>query len=414
MIGSGRSMRRFGVDSSWAEFEGAARAARRALGLGIFGLVLGCRSKTLPEASRQPEAAAAVSPALITVDGGLVDSGRIVVLQVKSSLGSAELRLPAEVVPAPDGEAEVGALVSGRLATLLKHEGDQVTKGEILAWIDAPDVGMARAELVRVRAQVNLAEKRLVRARRLAEENAIAASALDEAEADVGVVQAEEGAIVARLTALGATSGGGSRVAVTSPIAGEIVERNVTLGSAVDAGRTLLRIVSRQGLRVRVQYPAALSPLPLPQETLTLERRGAQGQTGQTCSALVAQVSAALEPGSRTVTLYVAPGKNCDFLRPFEPIDALFAQARAAGTTSPNAGSFVVVPRDAIIDVRGLPTVFVAQAKKGTFVARTVSLHAVVGTSALVNSGLSGDESVAIRGTLLLKGEVQREMLGGE
>jgi membrane fusion protein, heavy metal efflux system len=376
-------------------------------------LEMGCRST--PAAGDAADKNDAAQPVIeeISVDVQLLRSGRIATARVSDSESGAEIRLPAEVVPAPSGEAEVGALVSGRLAELLRHEGDKVKKGDILAWIDAPDVGMARADLLRVQAETDLAEKRLVRARKLAEEHAIADSALEEAEASVGATKAQKNAILARLDALGASFGAGSKVAVRAPIEGEIVDRHVTIGSAVDAGRPLMRIISKTGLRVRTQFPAALSPLPSGGEMVTLVPRVTSAPKSEPCKAAVVQISAALEPSSRTLTLYLSPGPNCDFLRPFEPVEAVFLRNVPEGSAK-SLDRAITIPRDALIDIRGVPTVFVALQEPGKFRAQTVNVEATLGSTALLRGGVRAGDEVVVRGVLLLKGEVMKETLGGD
>jgi membrane fusion protein, heavy metal efflux system len=377
---------------------------------GLSLLAMGCRSKAPPDSEATPRAPS--SETELTVDPALLSSGRIATSVIADSKGGANLRVPGEVVPAPNGEAEVGALVSGRLAELLRHEGERVKKGTILAWIDAPEVGMARAEMLRIQAGIDLADKKLSRAQRLSEQNAIAPSALEEADASLGAAKAERGAILARLAALGASGGAGSKVPVLAPIDGEIVERFVTLGSAVDAGRPLMRIISDVGLRVRTQFPAAITPLPAQGDSVTLEPRSVRAGSGQTCPAEVLQVSASMEPSSRTLTLYLSPSQKCSFLRPYEPIEVIFTRVALAGSVPTEIP--VMVPRDALIDIRGVPTVFVAGAQPGKFRAVAVSVQATLGSSAILRSGVLPGQTVVVRGAILLKGEMLKEVLGGE
>jgi multidrug efflux pump subunit AcrA (membrane-fusion protein) len=74
----------------------------------------------------------------------------------------------------------------------------------------------------------------------------------------------------------------------------------------------------------------------------------------------------------------------------------------------------VRVPREAVLDVRGLTTVFVGQGELGSFVARTVVIQAEAGTDVLLESGVNIGEQVVVRGMIYLKGEMLRDSLGGE
>jgi multidrug efflux pump subunit AcrA (membrane-fusion protein) len=73
----------------------------------------------------------------------------------------------------------------------------------------------------------------------------------------------------------------------------------------------------------------------------------------------------------------------------------------------------LVVPRNAIVDVRGKPTVFVAGSTPGEFSARAVQAGSGDSNEVTIDSGLSAGEQVVVEGALLLKGELLRADLEG-
>ena len=86
------------------------------------------------------------------------------------------------------------------------------------------------------------------------------------------------------------------------------------------------------------------------------------------------------------------------------------------GASSPDRASApasVVVPAEAVVDVRGVPTVFVAGERPGVFLPQSVRVGPAAGASILVEAGLADGASIVIAGGVLLKGELLRSALEG-
>ncbi|MDL5410497.1 hypothetical protein QSH82_24890, partial [Escherichia coli] len=66
--------------------------------------------------------------------------------------------------------------------------------------------------------------------------------------------------------------------------------------------------------------------------------------------------------------------------------------------------SVLVVPRDSVVDVNGVPCAFVASGAEGQLTARPLRVRSDAGPDVVVESGLSEGEKVAVKGALLLKG----------
>jgi hypothetical protein len=79
---------------------------------------------------------------------------------------------------------------------------------------------------------------------------------------------------------------------------------------------------------------------------------------------------------------------------------------------APDAGAApIVVPRDAVIDVKGASVVFVQRAPTA-FTAEPVVVVPGEGPDAVIASGVGDGDTVVVEGTLLLKGELLRSELG--
>ena len=86
-----------------------------------------------------------------------------------------------------------------------------------------------------------------------------------------------------------------------------------------------------------------------------------------------------------------------------------------AGSGAGNApeSEALVVPREAVVEVKGASLVFVERSP-GHFVATPVRLGVSADDDVVVESGLAPGARVVVEGALLLKGELLRGDLGGE
>ncbi len=145
---------------------------------------------------------------------------------------------------------QVGAQVSGRIASLHADFNSPVKKGQVIAKLDPQlfvaaagqaraNLAAAKAGLVRAQAQERDAEMVLARARALREQNLASGAELQTAETNVAVTKAATE--VARASLEQATAGMNqaqvnlSYTEIHSPIDGVVISRNVDVGQTVAA-----------------------------------------------------------------------------------------------------------------------------------------------------------------------------------
>ncbi len=398
---------------------------RLALSLTLLGLVACDRSPTAEvraDAPRPGEGPAA-SPATATssvdihLDLKLIETGRVRTAPAESAALAAQLELPGEVIPAADGEAEVGSIVAGRVVELSAAEGDRVDKGQVLARIESSELGRASADLQRARARAEVADKKLARQLDLQKQGATSATAVDEARADAAVARADLLAARTLMATLGtAEPSGGSaavRLALRSPIAGIVVRRSASLGAPVSPDASLFRVVAPDRLLVRARLPETSPLSPKVGERARVHPRARRAETAEGCDAVVSSSFGIIDEVTRSAPILLRLEGPCAFLLPGAYVDVLLRGDPRAGGRSPEA-SGVVVPGEAIVDVRGAPTIFVAHGGPATFQARRVRPGVAEGGLVRVEAGVEVGEQVVISGAILLKGEMMRAELGGE
>jgi cobalt-zinc-cadmium efflux system membrane fusion protein len=353
----------------------------------------------------------------VSVDRQLLASGRIKLATVSARSLSTELRIVGEVRSSESGSAEAGTLVSGRVASLEVAEGARVKRGQVLAWVDAPEVARATADLLLARARAVVAKHKRARQETLDAASATSKNALDDARAEDDAARAELLAARTLLTSLGGVEPPADsdvsallvRVPVRAPIAGIVAERNTVLGAAVSADKPLFRVVadSQTSSSILARVPETVSAKPKIGATATISPRA---NPASSCRASVEGSLGGIDAQTRTLAVRLAPDKGCAWLIPGSFVDVILASDSA----EPNLPAGLVVPRSALVDVRGKPTIFVAGSSPGEFKAGTVQAGAGDSDEVRIDSGLSAGDQIAVEGALLLKGELLRSELGGE
>jgi cobalt-zinc-cadmium efflux system membrane fusion protein len=333
------------------------------------------------------------------------------------------MRVPARVAFDAERMAHVGSPVRGRVAEVLVRIGDEVELGQARLVVDSPELGEAQSaflqELSSLAAAgpvVDLARTSFERGRTLHEDGqGLPLAEVQRREAELRAAEAARAtaatavqAARSRLLLLGMSAEAVERVAesgtldaratVRAPLAGQVIEREVTLGELVNPEREeLLVLADTSRLWVLADVPEG---------RIALVRAGASarvlfGSDGDHwCEGKVVLVSPAVDPATRTVRVRIEADERHSELRP-----GVFAQAEIAvgGDTAP----VLAVPQSAVLLVDGAPAVFVAvPGEPGTFARRSVLTGPAAGGFVPVLAGLEPGEEVAVSGAFLLKAEL--------
>ncbi len=182
-----------------------------------------------------PPAPVAKTPGVISYAAGApeLDSIQVVTADLGPLPVSADLNARLAVDEAVTGR--VGAPVAGRVTRINADLGDAVRAGQPLATLDAPDLAQARADLMKAEADNSFKMRSAARARSLFAGDAIARRDVESADADAGASAAELQRARLRLANLG--GGGGASLALTSPVAGYVLDRQVNPGQQITAGQ---------------------------------------------------------------------------------------------------------------------------------------------------------------------------------
>jgi cobalt-zinc-cadmium efflux system membrane fusion protein len=192
------------------------------------------------------------------------------------------------------------------------------------------------------------------------------------------------------------------RFPIVAPIAGEVVEREVTLGELVNPEReSLLVLANVETLWVLADIPEAR----LPEVGLgakawinagSLDPHRHEGQ--------ISYVAPMIDPRTRTVAVRVQVECEDRSLKP-----GMFVQVEIASMdrNHPDPPPVVAVPEEAVQTVEGQTAVFVPVAgEQNTFAKRAVTVGKPIAGLVPVLSGLAEGESFVAQGSFLLKADL--------
>lgn len=301
----------------------------------------------------------------------------------------------ATVMAPADGGADIPAPGDGYFSSQgLAKAGQQVEAGETLGYLiprlgTGADLGESRVAFERARSALALAKADVQRLTPLFEQGAIPRRRLDEAQQSLRVAQAEFQAAQSRLTQT-QTGAEASGLALRAPVAGEVIDVQARPGAFVRAGERVFRIATptRRWLQVRVPEHYAAQLHATSGAWFDHPVTGTQILDGTT-GARVVQVSASVEPKSRTASV------TLEYPRETGP-DLVGSRFAAHLFTRP-AEPRLAVPRSALVDDGGRQVVFIHSGGE-TFARREVQTGIVDGDWIEIVSGLSAGERVVSQG----------------
>lgn len=387
-----------------------ANRSIRLLVLLVMGplLMLGCSAPAETEEEGEGASEALADRVALTADA--LESLQLSYARAEVLELAPSLELPAEVVAVPDRVAEIGARVSGRVVDVSVNTGDAVVRSSGLLTIESAEVGRAWADLVSARARERAASRALDRQRALLDGRVTSVRSFEEAQSTWEVAVADVRASLTRLAAAGIVDpgeppGNPAQVTLYSPIAGTVTARSVNVGEWVEPSDVLLRVIDLGEVWLEAAvYEQQLQYVDIGQR-VQVEMRAFPDIV---FTGAVDRVSGVLDETSRSAGVRVVLSNADGRLRP-----GMFATARIQGTLPEASRGLVVIPRAAVQEINGNPTVFL-RGNEGTFEVRRVLTGRRVGDLIEIVTGLEEGDEIVADGSFLLKGQLLRASLAEE
>ena len=400
------------------------------LGLTLI-LAAGCGSAPPPV----PTPAAAPAPRQVALDPSALQGGQVELAVARRGRLPEILRVTGKIGLDENRISSVGAVVEGRIVSVLANVGDQVERGRSLAQMRSQAVhetraafAKAHAELEQRQAELEFARNQRDRLRRLLELKAASPEHVQRAETDVALAEkaivmtrTELGRLEEMLHQMGLSTEGALEeygqsatspereheiselVPVLSPIGGTVLERKISPGSVVTPSDDLFVIADLSHLWAHAQVPERyLARLRVGQPA----EISVQAYTGEAFPARIAYIGDMLDPVTRTVQVRCQTENTHRRLKP-----EMYATISVALGESEE---ILLIPVEAVQDLNGESTVFVREVGTPRFRACTIQTGRRTDQEVEVLSGLKAGQEVAARGSFLVKSEFLKSQMAEE
>lgn len=311
-----------------------------------------------------------------------------------------EIAISGKVQYDEDRLSRISSPIVGRTVEIKVKLGEQVRQGDILMTIDSADISSAYADYFKSRSDLAFSQKAFDLAKDLYESKAIARKDLQQANNEYLKAETEFNRTRSRLLSLHVQEKEldhqpalQSRFYLKSPLAGTIIEKNVTLGQTVgsDPAQNLFTVADLSTVAVVGEiFEKDISEVELDQEiSITVDAYPDQVFHGK-----INYIGDLVDPVSRTIKIR---GKVANPGRKLKP--EMFARISIEAGDQEKG---ISIPQSALFNEGKEQFVFVATSGQ-TFRRSNVTLGAQTGREAHVVKGLNVGDRVVTEGGLLLK-----------
>jgi cobalt-zinc-cadmium efflux system membrane fusion protein len=330
---------------------------------------------------------------------------RIKTMVVEYSPVKAALTLAGRITYGEDRFSKISSPLQGRVVEVRAKLGDHVKVGDVLLVIESPEISAAYSEFVKEASELEFATRAYELAKDLYETKALPQKDLKQAENDLIKARAEFRRAKERLLSLRVPAAElnkplaeqkiTSRFEMRSPLAGTIVERNVTPGQSVsgDPNQVLFTVADLNKLQVVADlYERDLDLVKVGQvATVTVE-----AYPGRSFPAVITAVGDVVDPSTRTIKVRALVDNEAQRLKP-----EMFARLHI---DVDDAVPFLAVPREAVLEANGQEFVYVVEGDN-RYVKRLVKTATGSRDQVRILEGLRPGERVVTTGAILIKGQ---------
>jgi cobalt-zinc-cadmium efflux system membrane fusion protein len=312
------------------------------------------------------------------------------------------LSATATIEPDPRNMARVTPRVRARVVRLIADPGERVKPGQPLAILSSIELGQAKAEYLKARALSDIAHQHLTREESLYQRKVAsmkdaleARAAYDTAFAQYQAARETLSLLIPRTEVTRVSWSAGrslSDFALTSPIAGTLVKRDLIVGQMVSGDAEVISVMNLDHVWVLANiFEHDLAGLAVG----AVAQIKVEAWPDQSFEGVVSYLSDTVDPVTRTVQARIDVPNPDHRLKP-----GMFAQAEIR--TTGGRREVLAAPASAIYEVNGAKAVFV-QTGPHVFCLRPVALGAAGHEEVEILSGVHSGDQVVIHGGLLLK-----------
>jgi cobalt-zinc-cadmium efflux system membrane fusion protein len=297
------------------------------------------------------------------------------------------LYAPANVLIPPNNEYVVSASQAGIINQLNAALGDEVKKGDVLAQIDSPNLLSLHSNYLKANSALQLANSTYQRDRTLAQEGIIANRRVQETQSQFNAANLEVKEAKKLLEISGGSANGqlNSHLAIRSPISGSVIERMVVAGTRVDNLTPLYRVANLQTLWLEIA---------IPQERIADVKMGdLVAIDNTTLKAEISLLGQSVNVENQTILARAVVKNAQKKIRAGQRLNVQISK-----TTTEKVFN---VPNTAIAQNDGKAFVFIRNSNG--FDVKPVTQMSKKDNETIISGDFSGNETIALKGTAVLK-----------
>lgn len=287
------------------------------------------------------------------------------------SIGTAVSVYRTTTTLTPSSDANINARAGGVIREILREEGDDVKKGDVLLRMENDD---QKLRLKRATQELDSAEREYSRLSLKKDGGVVSLNEWESAEKAYKTSKTEKE--IAKLEL--------SYTEIIAPFDGRVVWREVDLGTHVNESDLLYRMMAINPLLARVHIPS---------NRIGTLSRGAQVDISvetleEPIQGIVELISPIVDPLTGTIKVTIRLDDYPEFVRPgdFVSVSLLTQQRQNA----------MLLPSNAVLEERGKPYVYIAEA--GMAKRKDVKTGFIMGDKIEILSGLESTDDVVTKG----------------
>jgi cobalt-zinc-cadmium efflux system membrane fusion protein len=369
----------------------------------------GCEKATTQAAPEPAAVTAARNPLAVKASPDMLK--RVTLGEVKESPVAASIRVSAHIEPDDYRVTLVSSPVTGRIVENEIHEGEPVTKGQVLAVLHSTELTESQFSFVKTLSQRGLAQRAAERAKQLLAADVIGSAELQRREAELTQAEAEYQALRDQLTVLGMSPDDiaklektrvvNSRTVVVAGIDGVVLDRKISVGQVVQPAETMFVLADLSSVWLVADVPEQIGGN---LEAGKLVEAEITSFPGQIIRGRLSFVSKTVDPRTRTIRT------RMDLANPklrYKP------EMFATMTLKDSVEKKPIVPMTAVVRENNADFVFV-QTAADEFLMTPVQLGEEHDGARVLAAGLNTSDRIVTDGAFHLNNERKRMALQGQ
>ena len=316
------------------------------------------------------------------------------------------ISVPGKIVPNQNQVAIISPFIESSVNCVFKNIGDKVKKGDMLACLSSPEVGMLRAEYDKAKAELEIEKQTFARKEKLFKEKIIPEKSFKEAELRKKVADVNYNYTLKTLLSIGIkkeeidnpptehTDAVGSTIHIYAPISGVITHREASIGQKVNQSSTLFEIINLKNVWLEADiFEKDLTKIKINQTVKVI----LSAYQNETFTGKIFYIGNTLNHETKTIKILVEINNPEAKLKP-----GMFANTNIVVGKKENT---LVIPKDAILEDENLSVVFV---KEGESYHRHVVTTGIVSNEYIeILSGINAGSVVVTKGNYQLKSKLK-------